>query len=138
MGVPVRRRAGSSAVQRVLAIVLLALTGVLGVTAGAPSAPTVATVTAVPGVEPVAWFGGESAVSAHEAGSAAGGHVHDAVSLLCLCALVVASVLLVARQGAPLHVLRRRVRATVPPLRVMRVLAPVTSTDPFSWGVCRR
>ncbi|MFI6428384.1 hypothetical protein [Promicromonospora sp. NPDC050880] len=121
-------------------IVLLALTGVLGVCAGASSVPpaTTTAVPAVPGLDPVAWPGGESVISAHDAGSEARAHVHDAISLLCLCALVAAGVLLVTSRGAPLHRLRRRVQATAWPSRAMRVFAPVTLTDPLSWGVCRR
>ncbi|MCP2284982.1 hypothetical protein APR04_003909 [Promicromonospora umidemergens] len=138
MSVPVRRRAGSSAVQRVLVIVLLALTGVLGATAGESSAPTAATMTAELGAEPVAWLGGDSAVSAHDPAPGAGTHAHDTISLLCLCALVVAGVLLAAGRGAPLHRLHRRVPASAWPTWVMRDVAPFTSTNPLSWGVCRR
>lgn len=119
--------------QRVLVIVLLALTGVLGVAAGEPPVPAAA-MTAVPVVEPVTWFGGESAVSGDDARS----HVHDAVSLLCLCALVVVGVLSVTGRRAPLHWQRRRVRAIARPTRAMPILAPVRLTDPLSWGVCRR
>ncbi|WP_125777269.1 hypothetical protein [Antribacter gilvus] len=121
--------------QRVLVIVLLALTGVLGVTAAEPSSPTAS---ATSGVELVAWLGGESAASAHDPAPDAGTHAHDTISLLCLCALVVAGVLLAAGRSAPLHRLRRRVPASAWPTWVMRDVAPFTSTDPLSWGVCRR
>ena len=130
MSAPVRRRAASSAVQRVLVVVLLALTGLVAVTAAEPSAPAVA-MSVAPPIE--AAPGGEAAVSADADRSQA----HDAIAMLCLCALVVAGGLLVARQGAPHHWLRRRAQRAARPPRLVCVSSLLTSADPLSWGVCR-
>ncbi|MFI8526670.1 hypothetical protein ACIGB8_19595 [Promicromonospora sukumoe] len=137
MGNPVRRRAGSRAVRCALVAVLLVLTVLFG--GAAEQFPTSSAAVAVAPAEalaemPSALLGDGSVIAAETVGS----HLHDTISLLCLCALVMVGVLLVTRRGVPLRVLAERSRTTLRPAACAFVVLPTTTSDPLSWGVCRR
>ncbi|WP_253878188.1 hypothetical protein [Promicromonospora umidemergens] len=122
-----------SAAQRLVAVLLLALTGVLGVAASEASAPAAA-MPAVPAVEPAAWPGEAAHVALDDAVSRSS----DTISLLCVCALFVVTVLLVKGLGSPLRRQGRRLGMAARHSLVRLVSSPVPLSSPWSWGVCQQ
>ncbi|TFF04413.1 hypothetical protein [Cellulosimicrobium funkei] len=124
-----RHRVGAAALRAVLVVVLLALAGLLGTTVIESETPAAAAhvasfVQADPALQD----------AAQPTDRQDPGHI-DALTLLCLCALIVLAVVLLAR-GSLLHRLvpRRLQRGRPIPIFVGMILP---SSKPLTWGVCR-
>lgn len=133
MDTPVRRRAGSRAIQSALVAVLLVLTALFGI--AAEQFPTAAaTVSEAVIEEPAPLLADDSVITVETLAS----HLHDTITLLCLCALVMVGVVLATRHGVPLRVLVQRSRTTMRPTAGAFVALATATADPLTWGVCRR
>lgn len=131
MDTSTRPRAGAAASRLVLVFALLALTGLFALTTVDSSVPTA--VGAVAAEHVSQHPSGEAA--AVQVDGAQGSH-DDTLTLLCLCALLIASVVIAAR-GAVLH------RSTRPELGLVDLVGGVRAgrspvvADPWAWGISR-
>lgn len=131
MGTSTRPRVGAAATRLVLVFALLALTGLFALTTVDSTAPAAAGVVAVEHVT--------QDPSAEEAAAQLGGSEvphGEVLTLLCLCALLIAGVVIAAR-GAMLHRSTRRLPGLRTLVGVLRAARRPVVADPWVWGVSR-
>jgi len=125
-----RHRVGAAALRAVLVVVLLALAGLLGTTVLESDAPAAAAHAA----SFVQADGPALQDAAQPTDQQDPGHI-DALTLLCLCALIVLGVVLLAR-GSLLHRLVPGHLQRGRPIPISAVVM-LPSSKPLTWGVCR-